>query len=102
MAVDKTPAPLSMDGEREPDSTGAVNGDKLLALTAIPTEVKQGEEQPSSAASPLHTLPTVSALQLSYKLGIGISSRQYVLHVLFTYLNFPYTRTYVHTHLFIH
>ena len=31
-----------------------------LTLTAIPVEMKQGEEQPSSAASPLHTLPTVS------------------------------------------
>ena len=48
------------DSEDAPGSSSAKAS--VLALTAIPIEVKQGEEQPSSAASPLHTLPTVSHL----------------------------------------
>ena len=60
-AVDKVPeSGDGFDSVTAVDSIGAPVKAATLALSAIPVEVKQGEEQPSSAASPLHMLPTVS------------------------------------------
>ena len=63
-SVDKIPeVDKSSDSVFDVDSLGKVT---TLALTAIPVEMKQGEEQPSSAASPIYTLPTVSCHYTMY------------------------------------
>ncbi len=41
------------------DDDGEDGGEPPLALSAIPTELKQGEEQPASTVSPLSVMPEV-------------------------------------------
>lgn len=67
LTTDNISPTVDNDANKDSDTTAAADSlgpagksTTTLALTAIPIEVKQGEEQPSSAASPLHTLPSVS------------------------------------------
>lgn len=56
-ATNSLGSPNTMTGTVGLPSEGKTS---ILALSAIPVVVKHEEKQPSSASSPLHTLPTVS------------------------------------------